>query len=38
MTGWDFAKYVVNLAYDQWMVTALFLFLIVQVFYGDRKE
>lgn len=27
MTGWEFAKYLTDTAYDHWCITSLFLFL-----------
>ena len=38
MTAWDFFKYLFNLAYEQWMVTALFLYIIANAFYGGRNN
>lgn len=31
MTGWDFAKYVIDNAYDHWCITLVFLCCIFRV-------
>lgn len=48
MSGWDFAKYVVDMVYSHWAVTAFFIFLMfpkdwvkqqeVNVYYAKGEE